>query len=569
MKGAISSSGASVSGSVGGQKGSVGVGSNGTVSLGVDFGGAKLGVTNDYGGAGTIGFGGQSVTWGTTGGNIKLGIGGFEVIVEARNCVVVETKKIAGMIVSQRSYPDPGCKPPTPTPTPTSSPTSSPNDGSFKPGETPPFDPKCRYSVSILCLGPGTEYIDCIGYGSSESTQGFSFKTQQPAPGTYGKFGARNKHSWRDYYVYTIVLNPSPVGYVEIRQLGGSRPVAKGDLIKGAGPWYKDDAPKIGSSVTTYGAAYYSDYWTSAHNLNSAQATVFCATFMNQWPMQGWSDYAIKIDQKCPGERDWTPMIPPVLLLTIPRLGLPSAGNRPPMPESCCESLKADIEDIKSVLATKEMLAKKLTFPWRLRMPGGEGDEIITDYPNLARCIAQMIDHLGIHPPKLSIKDINNAIAGDQSINNQFPSATQGFEALMAQVWDANADVDTLTNFLYRLSWLCVQQSMNLAVVSSDIQCIKDMVGGRTKPGTATLVTPFNIGAGVNESSTKGKGFGKGSGGIDQKIDVNTELSTESLLPDFLKIRENPVVIETFDGDKDVVDMLSMLILKVETLLAR
>lgn len=239
------------------------------------------------------------------------------------------------------------------------------------------------------------------------------------------------------------------------------------------------------------------------------------------------------------------------------------------MPESCCESLKADIEDIKSVLATKEMLAKKLTFPWRLRMPGGEGDEIITDYPNLARCIAQMIDHLGIHPPKLSIKDINNAIAGDQSINNQFPSATQGFEALMAQVWDANADVDTLTNFLYRLSWLCVQQSMNLAVVSSDIQCIKDMVGGRTKPGTATLVTPFNIGAGVNESSTKGKGFGKGSGGIDQKIDVNTELSTESLLPDFLKIRENPVVIETFDGDKDVVDMLSMLILKVETLLAR
>ncbi len=562
MKGAISSSGASVSGSVGGQKGSVGVGSNGTVNLGIDTAGIKLGVTNDYGGAGTIGFGGQSITWGVTGGNIKLGVGGFDVEVQARDCVVVETKKIAGMIVATRTYPDPGCKQPPSLP----SLPSLPSDGSFKPGEVPPFDPKCLYSVSILCLGPGTEFIDCVGYGSNESSRGFSFKSQRPAPGVYGAFGKRTKHPWRNYYVYQIDIIPDPpIGFVEIRQLGGSRPVAKGDLIKGSGPLYKDDAPKLGTNVTIYGAAYYSDYWTSYHGLNSAQATVFSGNFMNQWPMRGFADYRIKIDQRCPGDSDWTPMIPPIFGMSLPNF--PSAGNKPPMPESCCESLKADIEDIKQVLATKEMLGKKLTFPWRLRMPGGEGDEVITDYPNLARCLAQMIDHLGIHPPKLSIKDINNAVAGDQGIENQFPSGTQAFEALMAQVWDANADVDTLTNFLYRLSWLSVQQSMNLARVSGDIQCIKDMFGGETEPSESSITTPFNIGAGVEEKTpTKGKGFGKKPGAIDQSIEANTELSTEKLLPSFLKIRENPIVVQAFTGNKDVFDFLAIIVLKLEKL---
>ncbi len=155
------------------------------------------------------------------------------------------------------------------------------NDGSFEPGKVPQFSPDCFYSISILCLGSGIEFIDCIGYGSGTSTRGFSFKSEQPAPGIYGKFGKRTKHRWRDYYVYEIDLTPKPVGYVEIRRLGYSRPVAKGDLIKGAGPWYGDDAPKVGTNVTTYGAAYYSDYWTSAHDLNANQATVFCANFMN------------------------------------------------------------------------------------------------------------------------------------------------------------------------------------------------------------------------------------------------------------------------------------------------
>ena len=259
------------------------------------------------------------------------------------------------------------CEPKRPKSPSTSTPTSAPpNDGSFKPGEVPPFDPRCKYSISILCLGNGTEFIDCIGYGSNESTQGYMFKTQQPAPGRYGNFGKRTKHGWAgvyngyDYYVYEIDLNPSPVGYVEIRQLGNSRPVAKGDLIKGAGPWYKDDAPEIGSSVTTYGVAYYSDYWTASHNLNSVQAAEFSANFMNIWPMIGYADYAIKIDKKCPGDNDYMVTTPNTLSSPSPFSSSSPLPNPPPtkkdkkMDDKCCKIL------IQLQLETLRQLGRKV-----------------------------------------------------------------------------------------------------------------------------------------------------------------------------------------------------------------
>lgn len=568
MKGAVSSSGASVSGSIGRQEGSVGVGANGSVSLGIDYAGVKLGVTNDYGGAGTIGFGGQSITWGITGGNIKLGIGGFDVEVQARDCVVVETKRIAGMIVATRTYPDPGCKEPIEK-------LKDPAKGSAN----PQID-LGNFATEAICKN-GKWQLKQVVYLSKDPEWWIQYtelwelmKWLEQARREFHAtifnpwgYGAWWPSTTKDNYEGMIA---SDGGLIAANAANadywlGRNQWKLGDTVTSITPIYKALAWYWGGYASTPVLPAVSYYYTSTRqryiSTMGSTANVLGAPSINNTRLIITN---ILPPPPCPNGESSNPNN----LLIINNL--PLAGNQPPMPESCCESLKADIEDIKSVLATKEMLAKKLTFPWRLRMPGGEGDEVITDYPNLARCIAQMIDHLGIHPPKLSIKDINNAIAGDQSISNQFPSATQGFEALMAQVWDANADVDTLTNFLYRLSWLCVQQSMNLAVVSSDIQCIKDMVGGKTKPDTAILVTPFNIGAGVNESNTKGKGFGKGSGGgIDKKIDVNTELSTESLLPDFLKIRENPVVIETFDGDKDVIDMLSMLTLKVETLLAR
>ena len=486
--------------------------------------------------------------WGREGGIIHYNFGGFEVIVEARDCTIIETKKIAGITVASRTYPDPGCKlpeptPPTPTPTPTT------------PGEEPsvnvPSDDQVYWaivgqtSMSAYFTGAKISVPTITDVDKKPTGQFISPVSCEHTPAQL-PFLDPVKHRVRkgQFVSYTLIY----VGWP-----------GKPDSLTGV------------AMLSTEIFNQDTSKWEIPQNYERIPLAIFgtgkdLKKLFELDRKYAPESVAIGIERHTNYR---TGYYFPVMLIPLkpplPVVPLPSAGNQPPMPESCCEALKADIEDIKEVLATKEILAGKMTFPWVWRMPGGEGEEIIYDYPNLMRAIAQMIDRLGIHPPKLSIQDINNAVAGDQSLSNQFPSATQGFEALMAQVWDANADVDTLTNFLYRLSWLCVQQSMNLARVSGDIQCIKDMVGGATQPVEDTITTPFNIGAGVSEKSRKGKGFGNNQK-IDGKIEANMEISTESLLPDFLKIRENPIVVEKFVGDKDIYDLLTVIILKLESL---
>lgn len=200
-------------------------------------------------------------------------------------------------------------------------------------------------------------------------------------------------------------------------------------------------------------------------------------------------------------------------------------------------------------------------------MPGGQGEEVIKDYANFLRALAQEIDHLGIHPPKLYIQDNNNAVEGDQTVDIQYPSATSAFEAMMKQVWDDNADGDTRTNFLYRLAWMGIQNSEMTLKLSAKVHALCEAFGVETEVDTATFPVPFNTAAGVKEKNTRGQGFGKNKGGeIDKSIDANTELAIEELLPDFLKCRENQVLIERFSGNKDMMDMLTLILTHVEKL---
>ncbi|MEG4915750.1 hypothetical protein [Microcoleus sp. B7-D4] len=533
------------------------------VEFGLDVGIGKLGISTDYGGGIVVVIFGQKIVWGREGGKIHYNFGGLEVIVEARNCVVTETRRIWGQVVGRHVYPDPGCKlPPEPKPEPKPKPEtplpppgipiprpSSPDLSCSKIFSTWKYRGPLRRDVDnpdpiagITKLYPDNRegsreesirQIYPLLYGKlsdSEMAQLFGIPTENLTSVFVEQLRPVRYYILRNSYggtSFVEVFDESAVNASDMRILSGWHNIVEKDYTYNI-VLHKVDAIEINYAREIIGQS------------NTG------ALIWSSWALAGTWRYSLKCG-------DAISLSPP-------------AGNQPIMTDKCCQALKADIAEIKKVLATKEILAGKMTFPWRWRMPGGAGEEKIMDYPNLARAIAQMIDHLGIHPPKLSIKDINNAIAGDQSLSNQFPSATQGFEALMAQVWDANADVDTLTNFLYRLSWLCVQQSMNLARLSGDIQTLKDMLGGETEPEETSITTPFNIGAGIKEQSTRGQGFGKNAGKIDGKIDINTEVATESLLPDFLKIRENPIVVEKFSGDKDVFDLLTIIILKLESL---
>jgi hypothetical protein len=514
------------------------------IELGLDIKVGQLGISTDYGGGVVVGIAGQKIVWGREGGYIHYNVVGLEVFVEARNCVVTETRKAAGFVVSRYSYPDPGCVLPTPVPSPSSK--KLPN--------IPPPQPETRHlppPVNIDNVRGCTlkfrwteRHIEYNPYSSGCDT---FLNIQLPPVGSQHRWGLLIGKTCEE----------------EIRTVPGLWDMW---TIFGTATFQRE----MSLIVTNDFSQRLLDDWMNYIYYVLMPTTFFAQTTDGELVEIG-GGYPIGtgriveeptiIATNCAKNPNvYTPL--PDNSRSLP----PLAGNQPPMQDKCCQATGADLQDIKDVLATKEILAGKLTFPWNVRMPGGQGEEVIMNYPNLVRAVAQMLDHLGIHPPKLTVKDINNAIAGDQGLSNQFPSATQGFEALMAQIWDANADVDTLTNFLYRLSWLCVQQTMNLAVLSGKVQTISDMLGGETVPSETTITTPFNISAGVKEKPTKGQGFGKEANKINAKIDANTELATESLLPDFLKIRENPIVIEQFSGDKDINDKIDIIIMKLESL---
>jgi len=549
--------------SSGRSEGSVGVTPTG-IELGLKVGGiGQLGISTDYGGGVVVAIFGQKIVWGREGGKIHYNFGVLEVLVEARNCVVVETRKIAGQVVASHVYPDPGCKLPEPPKNPQAEPLPPPEpDGTEK-------------------LTTGTAYVFVNGimdYSWLHQIQGypsvFLLATSSDRITITGPELRENR---------TLDLNAC---------FANKEYKTKTELASGVPPqqWYTDGTfgsrttksfSRVSGSVSVAGGIR--NYYFESYQVTSDQKTPTNFYSSGGTGTRGMILFGEQVNIKTyiktynsnanksptPGGPQRTeilqvakvlPVIPPPIILQPP-----SAGNKPPMPDSCCESLSADMADLKEVFAVKQMLAGKATWPWRNRMPGGEGEEIITDYPNLLRALGQMVDHLGIHPPKLTVKDINNAIAGDQGLSNQFPSATQAFEALMAQIWDANGDIDTLTNFLYRLAWLCVQQSFNLAQLTGSVESIKDMLGGETEPLETELTTPFNIAAGtVPKKTPPNKGFGKkgeksAGGAIDNRIDANTEISTEALLPEFLKIRNNPIMVDTFSGKQDIFDLLLLI----------
>ncbi|MEG3900009.1 MULTISPECIES: hypothetical protein [unclassified Microcoleus] len=540
------------------------------VEIGLNAGGiGQLGISTDYGGGIVVAIFGQKIVWGREGGKIYYNFGGLEVIVEARNCVVVETRKILGQVVDSHVYPDPGCKLP-PEPSEPSAPTLSPTDFS---------------SDGTDMLGTGLAYVAVCSQVVGEITYFYGKQTSLVTVEINGLENKRLPDGSIDIsgVSYTDTTEVQTTDTREGRSGFAKRIVSRHDpfasfnfqagirWLSSASSFSRQGESSYTATPQNYsygdvGGEYGYLFYGSQESLKA-----WIKTF-NSSAGSNYDQYGTKTTRRikvC----ETVPVIPPSGK-TVPVIP-PSAGNQPSMSDSCCESMSADIADLMEVLAVKEILAKKMTFPWAWRMPGGQGEEILMDYPSLMRAIAQQIDHLGIHPPKLSIKDINNAIAGDQSITNQFPSVTQAFEALMAQVWDANADVDTLTNFLYRLAWLNVQQSFNMAQLTGSVESLKDMIGGETEPLETEITTPFNIEAGVAPQKPKsGKGFGKpgnnGKGGkgaaIDNRIDANTEISTEAMLPEFLKIRNNPILVDTFSGKQDIFDLLLLIRADLEKL---
>ena len=233
------------------------------------------------------------------------------------------------------------CEPKSPSPSPSPSPV-----GGGSPSFTmPALDPNCSYDFFILGLDQDKKFEDCIGYTSSESGQGWSFKKGNiPAGGSNAKFGEPAWDASKQRYNPVVTGKKEVIGIVEVRQLGYPRSVIEGDVIKGSAGtnttvW---DSVKIGGNITVpfVGGVGSNDTY---RNVKGDYAMQVIPEILKSWPYKLYWDVEIQFLAKCPGDDK------PKLVNFNPDSGnnsstfSPSISNPPPtkkkMDDKCCKTI--------------------------------------------------------------------------------------------------------------------------------------------------------------------------------------------------------------------------------------
>lgn len=551
MKITASEKGIEASGKIRGQKGNAGISEDGIVELGLDIKVAEIGISTDYGGSIIVGFAGQKIVWGLEGGRLLIKFGGiFEVEVEARDCVVTETKKIAGQIVASRTYPDPGCKLPEPEPKP--SPTPAPPGSPITVVEVPDTDTAGWVFVNVRNYGgmqevwppePGIEWIE---------------ERQIVSPVD------ENRPSWVGRCPFDIkTWYPFPPSHITIK---------KGNVLwvhplEVRDETYKDLPGFLRPTLAVqFGASIYFTGNNRPLFLSGTFSSIRKFLRLQKEQNKILESY-LNIYGFPPRLTEHLPFacIPFRGPLEKPLLLLPSPGNRPPMPETCCEALKADIEDIKTVLATKEMLAKKFVIPGELLEITTEGKkapkpEILLNYPQAINAILLAIDRYGIGGPiAVEIKDIDKTKAGDQSSEFTYNSPTIAIQAILELLWELKGDSASRLNIQVRLAYAITRLLKIVAGIAESIKALLKITGIPFGYDKKKLPLEFDLVAAKKESkSARQRKAPKGTS--------QTEEELEALLPALLSDVEYELPIPIFNPeDDDIRELLVKILITLQT----
>ncbi|MCG5058446.1 MAG: hypothetical protein KA714_10705 [Limnoraphis sp. WC205] len=109
----------------------------------------------------------------------------------------------------------------------------------------------------------------------------------------------------------------------------------------------------------------------------------------------------------------------------LPR-GVPPIRGKDKM-NDCCKMTAALYE----VFAVEEILSNGIKFPNRLIAAGAKDYSEVFNYLDFLSLVVREIDHLGIHPHEVTIKDVDPGTPGDQKISAEFVNATAWAQSLM------------------------------------------------------------------------------------------------------------------------------------------
>jgi len=497
-------------------------------SIEINLGVGSIGLTTDYGGAISLGIAGQNVTWGREGGTIHIQIGGFEVNVEARDCIVTEIKSIYGNIVAQRSYPDPGCKlpdPPNPLPP---SPPPSPEQGL----DIPNLDVDAYVLVGSDYYGEAGNGFSPKGGGYKRTNSSKGSVKAKDLPGivprltsTLLPFDCEGKRLFHGTFI--------DYGYPPVF-----------DVTSGA---LRTEHTVTGSRFTSIG----SDYWDlSILNLDRVTQVVV----LEAWGAThlaaggGWYGYCWIIYGKLSRIKSYIDSRRPGLEATklklivndIIRVGgqspaspfLPT-GNKPPM-KDCCEEILDYLADVEEALDVQRLLKEKFPVSNSFMAPECDPGSVTTakSFYEIMQCAFRMMAHGMIFEPRVEIKDADAAKAGDQNFKARYLNATGWASAMAEALLEVKDDGNVSTNMDIRNGFAVTQTMVGVADAIYKLEAVLDCLGVQLIPKAQTVETPYNLQIQI------GKGFGEGN---KRQIDLNTDEATEKLLPSFLQTQKNTI----------------------------
>jgi hypothetical protein len=530
----------SAKGNIGKNKAQGSIDSEGIWDLGIDFKLGGLGITNDYGGAITVSIAGQSITWGREGGKIHYDLGGFEVIVEARDCVVTETKKIMGIVVASHTYPDPGCElPREPEPI------------------IPPFDPTVP-----LILEDGADTVFVVVHGTSN---GYNISLNGGESLIWESKSVAEVTDIADE-VFAVVNNTRKTQFKVREILTANKVRTSSDGKNQRVSILNNSALLPANSGFLYDTT--SRVWVAAPIAESTNFQVFLngvrvqsnsgdpipairtyvllgsRTNCKQWiaTTKARSEYFNYVPNWYTSSQTLNYTVARIIplgkqkLISQPFL----QPGVPPHMNDCCEEILDSLEDLKDVLHVDFFKKKKFPIPTYLLAPGCEPGKTTDaeNYYHLFQKMFQAIAHNTIVSPQIAIQDADAVKEGDQKINERYLSATGWAEAVTKMLYEIVDDGNIGTNMDIRTGVTVTQLLVAVADLSHKVDCIIDCIGVSTKRSKGEVETSYNLV--VEGENTKGFDPKKSN----QQLDLNTDISTEKLLAGLLRTRKNPIVKE-------------------------
>ncbi|MEG4047817.1 hypothetical protein [Microcoleus sp. Pol17_C1] len=507
----------SAEGNIGKNKAQGSIDSEGIWDLGIDFKVGGLGITNDYGGAITVSIAGQSITWGREGGKIHYSLGGFELIVEARDCVVTETKKIMGIEVASHTYPDPGCElEPEPEP------------------ELPEPPPELGPDGGINL--PDTEEVGWVIYNMRE---------------TYYQWGRIDNPTYNNTTIRTVsdikekdrIATSLPFKLVSTKNPNGATNYTyeRDTAIHNSVTYTTSGNFGNASVVNSQKYPQYTFIWWFVAGFFGKVKDI--KNFIELNKKNNETEIVYGLANRYTGAKSFYFYIPTAFIPLNPKPKTVQPFLKPGVPphmNDCCEEILDTLEDLKDVLHVDFFKKKKFPVPTYLLAPGCEPGKTVDaeNYYHLFQKMFQAIAHNTIVSPQIDIQDADAVKEGDQKINERYLSATGWAEAVTKMLYEIVDDGNIGTNMDIRTGVTVTQLMVAVADLSYKLDCVIDLIGIPTKRTKGEVETSYNL---VLEGENT-KGFDPKKS--NQQLDLNTDISTEKLLSGLLRTRKNPIVKE-------------------------